>query len=1387
MNLTAIQSALREATLSDPDQHLDGWLFYDHHRRDPIAYRILGLDEHSFVSRRWFYFIPAHGEPEQYQCAVSNRLHQRYRLQCLHDLSGCCQQSRSIFTGTFTNVSGLAVDPAGNVYLGNTGGSSVLRFAAGTWTQSTVASGFAPGGLGTDSSGNLYVADTTNQRIVEYLRGTPVASPSTTVGNTSTETAYTVENDGNTSATITAVTAAGAAIAGPSTTCSASATVAVDATCVLSAEFQATAGTSPQSGTVTMTGNFPAAAITVSGNATNDPSKLAFTTPPPGTLIAGSTPGRVVVALQTSTGTTSAYDTTAPVTLTVTGPSSYSATYGPTSASSAVASFFPAAPTAIGTYTYTASSSGLTSATASETTTVGPVATLAIVPASSSASAGVVDSVTVTGRDAYGNLSNATDTIALTSTDSTAFLPVNFALSSGTSTQPVTFNQAGTFTVTASDVTHTTVPAATSGNIAVANFSAIYTVTVSSDDPLTATAGNCTNQALSGATLDANCSLRDAFAAVSALNTTSALPAINFASSVYGQTITLLTSGITVTGSFDLIGPGLGTNAITLSGNNLVSFVTDSTSGTTILISGLKLTAFTAASGSVLSPGSSTVTLVNDVFTSNKATGTTGGGVLYQTAGTLTVTGCTFTSNTTPTGPGGAIRTAATSTFTGDTFTSNAVGTTTTTTSANYGGALYLAAASSIGNSTFTGNSITNTAVTVYGGAIYTPSALTLTSDIFTSNTATTTAPSSTLYAYAGAVYAIGGSTITGCSFLNNTAMSTGTYSYAVGGGFYGSAPIISNSLFSGNIASGAAYSASGGLTATGTSKFTNVTITGNTASTASSAGSVGGGTQTTAATLYNVTITNNSARTAGGLYRSGPGSSLTMYNTVISGNTATAYADTNNTFTSTTSYVDTSTTTTCTVNCTPLLSALGNYGGPVQTMVPLPGSPLIAAGTNSTTALNSATTDARGYPRTTTYNGTTYVDIGAVQTNYSLDFMQQPPATTVKATSMAPSPTAQVYESGVALNATPAAGSGTLTLTATAGTPTYTATLANSGLATFSALQFPEPEDNDILTALIQSSATTPIPVASATSSSFNITDTGPTIGFATLPASVTAVNSTPGTITVQMLTSSTGSVYTAGADTIQITLTGPSGFTPVTASVAAVNGVATFSSTSAPSLAGANLSPIGTYTYTASDISASPYTTDTIAIPETVTATVGYIWLVNGNATVSRVSQSGTSLTNSGTAASTSSRGGVAFDSSANIWSVTNANNVLSFTTSTGASPTTYSGGGLNAPVSVAVDGAGYIWIANSGNNSIAEFNNAGTAQSVTSTGYSGVGTLSGSTATVSYFATPSAIVLDTAGGIWVTNKSTNSITHVFGAATPVTTPLSQAVSNNTVATKP
>lgn len=44
-------------------RNVPAWLFYDHHHRDAISYRILGLPESLMVSRRWFYLIPAQGEP----------------------------------------------------------------------------------------------------------------------------------------------------------------------------------------------------------------------------------------------------------------------------------------------------------------------------------------------------------------------------------------------------------------------------------------------------------------------------------------------------------------------------------------------------------------------------------------------------------------------------------------------------------------------------------------------------------------------------------------------------------------------------------------------------------------------------------------------------------------------------------------------------------------------------------------------------------------------------------------------------------------------------------------------------------------------------------------------------------------------------------------------------------------------------------------------------------------------------------------------------------------------------------------------------------------------------------------------------------------------------
>jgi Xaa-Pro aminopeptidase len=57
MNLAKIQQEIR-------NQKLDGWLFFDHHLRDPLAYRVLGMHVAKGPSRRWYYMIPAEGEPK---------------------------------------------------------------------------------------------------------------------------------------------------------------------------------------------------------------------------------------------------------------------------------------------------------------------------------------------------------------------------------------------------------------------------------------------------------------------------------------------------------------------------------------------------------------------------------------------------------------------------------------------------------------------------------------------------------------------------------------------------------------------------------------------------------------------------------------------------------------------------------------------------------------------------------------------------------------------------------------------------------------------------------------------------------------------------------------------------------------------------------------------------------------------------------------------------------------------------------------------------------------------------------------------------------------------------------------------------------------------------
>jgi Xaa-Pro aminopeptidase len=67
MNLTDIQQALQH-------EQLDGWLFYDFRKSNPIAYQVLSLPQDSFYSRRWFYYIPAQGEPVKLVSSVESHV-----------------------------------------------------------------------------------------------------------------------------------------------------------------------------------------------------------------------------------------------------------------------------------------------------------------------------------------------------------------------------------------------------------------------------------------------------------------------------------------------------------------------------------------------------------------------------------------------------------------------------------------------------------------------------------------------------------------------------------------------------------------------------------------------------------------------------------------------------------------------------------------------------------------------------------------------------------------------------------------------------------------------------------------------------------------------------------------------------------------------------------------------------------------------------------------------------------------------------------------------------------------------------------------------------------------------------------------------------------------
>jgi sugar lactone lactonase YvrE len=215
---------------------------------------------------------------------------------------------------------GLTVDENGNVYVSDSNNSRVLKetLSGGTYTQSVLpATGLsAPKGIAVDASGNVYIADSASNLVLkqDYADAPTLTFPTaTTVGTTdTTDGALSVQivNIGN--AALTAV-APGLSVAanfvqvaggGAPTDCTATFSLAADASCNISVEFEP--ATSTASGSVTLTDNNLNAIPSTTQTIGLTGAILGTLTITPATLPA-ATVGTAYSATLTASGGTSPY------------------------------------------------------------------------------------------------------------------------------------------------------------------------------------------------------------------------------------------------------------------------------------------------------------------------------------------------------------------------------------------------------------------------------------------------------------------------------------------------------------------------------------------------------------------------------------------------------------------------------------------------------------------------------------------------------------------------------------------------------------------------------------------------------------------------------------------------------------------------------------------------------------------------------------------------------------------------------------------------------------------------------------------------------------------------------------------------------------------------
>jgi uncharacterized repeat protein (TIGR01451 family) len=277
---------------------------------------------------------------------------------------------------------------------------------------------------------------------------------------------------------------------------------------------------------------------------------------------------------------------------------------------------------------------------------------------------------------------------------------------------------------------------------------------------------------------------------------------------------------------------------------------------------------------------------------------------------------------------------------------------------------------------------------------------------------------------------------IKGVTVSNNLTGSGGSGAPAgnAGGGIYNFGILtLTNSTVSGNKTGGGMVGgAGGGIFNNGTATLTNCTISGNQTDNSGGGGNGAGIANSGTLTLADCTISNNqSIGIGGGVFN--PSAVVNIRNTVIANNTASFGPDLSGTFNSqdynlignTSGATFTGTTTHNIVNTSAKLGALGNNGGPTQTMLPLPGSPAIDAGdpanlppdtfdlNNNGDTTEPLPVDQRGFPRVINNK----FDIGAVEVNYSISATAGTPQSATINTAFATALKATVTESGNAQN----------------------------------------------------------------------------------------------------------------------------------------------------------------------------------------------------------------------------------------------------------------------------------------------------------------------------------------------------------------------------------